>query len=64
MAVSVQKVSMENAPLFDHPDKFASGICVWQTLMKTGTIDVIYLGQNEFRIWLNLNGDRWTLRAR
>ena len=54
------KVSMENAPLFDHPDKFNPRYLRLADIDGSGTIDVIYLGQNEFRIWLNLNGNRWT----
>jgi RHS repeat-associated protein len=54
------KVNMDNAPTFDHPDMFNPRNLRLADIDGSGTIDVIYLGKNDFRVWLNLNGNGWT----
>ena len=54
------KVSMANAPQFNHPDRFDPGHIRLADLDGSGTTDVIYLGDNEFRYWLNQSGNRWS----
>jgi RHS repeat-associated protein len=55
------KVTMDNAPLFDYPDIFNPKNLRLADIDGSGTIDVIYLGKNDFRVWMNLNGNEWTL---
>ncbi|HSH66329.1 MAG TPA: toxin TcdB middle/C-terminal domain-containing protein, partial [Bacteroidia bacterium] len=54
------KVNMDNAPLFDHPDRFNPRYLRLADIDGSGTIDVIYLGKNDFRVWMNLNGNEWS----
>lgn len=54
------KVAMDNAPVFDSPDLFNPRNLRLADIDGSGTIDVVYLGKNDFRVWLNLNGNEWT----
>jgi RHS repeat-associated protein len=54
------KVTMENPPLFDHPEHFNPAYLRLADIDGSGTPDIIYLGQDEFRVWLNRNGNAWT----
>lgn len=54
------KVTMGQAPTFNHPDLFAPGHIRLADLDGSGTTDIVYLGKNEFRYWLNLNGNSWS----
>jgi RHS repeat-associated protein len=54
------KVNMENAPLFDHPDRFNPAYLRLADIDGSGTTDIVYLGTNEFRVWMNLSGNAWT----
>ncbi|MBN8586487.1 MAG: OmpA family protein [Ignavibacteria bacterium] len=51
------KVSMDNAPLFDHPDSFNPMYIKLADIDGSGTSDIIYLGKNNFNCWLNLSGN-------
>ncbi|MEJ7828069.1 MAG: toxin TcdB middle/N-terminal domain-containing protein, partial [Segetibacter sp.] len=53
------KVSMDNAPLFDHPDNFNPSMIHLANIDGSGTADIIYLGTNQFAIWLNQNGNNF-----
>lgn len=55
------KVNMDNAPLFDHPDSFNPAFLRLADIDGSGTTDVVYLGKNDFRVWMNLNGNEWTI---
>lgn len=54
------KVSMENAPAFDHPDHYNPNFLRLADIDGSGTIDIIYLAKNDFRVWMNQNGNSWT----
>ncbi|MFM9951810.1 MAG: SpvB/TcaC N-terminal domain-containing protein [Saprospiraceae bacterium] len=54
-----RKVTMANAPLFDAQDQFNPSYLQLADISGTGAADLIYLGQNKFRAWLNLSGNRW-----
>jgi len=54
------KVTMENPPLFDHPEKYNPAYLRLADIDGSGTPDIIYLGQDEFRVWINRNGNSWT----
>ena len=51
------KVSMDDAPFFDHPDKFNPQFIKLADIEGSGTTDIIYYGKNEFYIWLNQHGN-------
>jgi RHS repeat-associated protein len=54
------KVSMENAPNFDHPDQFNPALIHLADISGTGATDIIYLGKNKFSAYLNLSGNAWS----
>jgi len=54
------KVNMDNAPMFDHPDTFNPAYLRLADIDGSGTIDIVYLGKNDFRVWMNINGNEWT----
>lgn len=54
------KVSMDNAPLFDHPDAFNPTYIRLADIDGSGTSDIIYLGKNKFSCWKNLSGNRFS----
>ena len=47
------KVNMGNAPLFDYPDHFNPAYLHLADVSGTGATDILYLGQNKFKAWLN-----------
>jgi RHS repeat-associated protein len=51
------RVSMDGAPVMDHPDNFNPKYIKLADIDGSGTADLIYLGKNSFTIWLNLNGN-------
>lgn len=51
------KVSMDNAPLFEHPDTYNPMYIRLADIDGSGTSDIIYLGKNNFTCWLNLSGN-------
>ncbi len=54
------KVSMARAPQFNQPDRFDPGHIRLADLDGSGPTDIIYLGKQEFRYWLNQSGNSWT----
>ena len=54
------KVAMACAPGFNHPDLFDPGHIRLADLDGSGPTDMIYLGKNEFRYWLNQSGNSWS----
>ncbi len=54
------KVSMGNAPVFDHPDKFNPQYLHLADVSGTGATDMIYLGKNKFKAFINLSGNAWS----
>jgi RHS repeat-associated protein len=54
------KVLMGNAPLFDRQDVFNPKFLRLADIDGSGTTDLVYLGKNDFRVWLNLNGNEWS----
>jgi RHS repeat-associated protein len=54
------KVTMDHAPVFDHPDTFNPSYIRLADIDGSGTTDIIYLGKNNFQVWMNLNGNEWT----
>ncbi len=54
------KVTMENPPWFDYPEHFNPAYLRLADIDGSGTTDIIYLGHDEFRVWMNRNGNAWT----
>lgn len=54
------KVGMDAAPHFDHPDLFDPGRLRLGDIDGSGTTDLLYLGREECRWWLNLAGNSWS----
>jgi RHS repeat-associated protein len=55
-----KKVTMDHAPVFDHPDAFNPALIRLADIDGSGTTDIVYLGKNNFQVWMNLNGNEWT----
>lgn len=54
------KVSMDFAPVFDTPDLFNPSYIHLGDVSGTGATDILYLGKNKFRAWLNQSGNAWS----
>jgi RHS repeat-associated protein len=54
------KVTMGNAPHFDHPDRFNPQYLHLSDVSGTGATDIIYLGENQFKAFINLSGNAWS----
>ncbi|HYI11054.1 MAG TPA: SpvB/TcaC N-terminal domain-containing protein [Thermoanaerobaculia bacterium] len=54
------KVSMRNAPQFDHPERFNPTRVQLADVTGTGAMDLIYLGRGGFVAWINLSGNAWS----
>ena len=53
------KISMDDAPYFDHPDMFDPSLIRLADLDGSGTADIVYLGKNQFIFWLNRQGNEF-----
>lgn len=53
------KVTMDNAPLFDHADLFNEHFITFADIDGSGTADLVYLGARP-AIWFNQSGNSWT----
>jgi len=53
------KVNMLNAPEFDTIDAFNPMYLHLSDINGTGATDILYLGQDKLRAWLNLSGNAW-----
>jgi RHS repeat-associated protein len=54
------KVTMGASPLFDTPDLFDPQYIHLADVSGTGASDILYLGKNRFRAWLNRSGNTWS----
>ena len=54
------KVTMDNAPWFDHPDQFNQGRIRLADIDGSGTTDIIYLGRDAVRYWFNQSGNSFS----
>ncbi len=54
------KVTMDNAPVFDNPDTFNPKYIRLADIDGSGTTDIVYLGKNNFQVWMNLSGNEWS----
>jgi RHS repeat-associated protein len=58
------KVEMADAPWFDNPDLFNTGYIYLADISGTGASDLIYLGKDQFRAWINFSGNTWSRECR
>ncbi len=54
------KVTMDNAPWFDHPDQFDQKRIRLADVDGSGVTDIIYLGHNGVQIYFNHSGNSWS----
>lgn len=54
------KVTMSNAPVFDYPDAYNPEFIHLADISGTGATDIIYLGQNTFKAFINNSGNSWS----
>ncbi len=54
------KVTMDNAPVFDSPDLFTQSRIELADLDGSGVADIVYLGSDGVRLFLNHAGNGWS----
>ncbi len=54
------KVTMDGAPVFDHPDEFRQSGVRLADIDGSGTNDLIYIGRDGVRLFFNEAGNSWT----
>jgi RHS repeat-associated protein len=54
------KVAMNFAPVFDTQDLFNPSYIHLADVSGTGATDILYLGKNKFKAWLNQSGNAWS----
>lgn len=54
------KINMDNAPIFDLPELFNPQYLHLADVSGTGATDIIYLGKNRFKAFINLSGNAWS----
>jgi RHS repeat-associated protein len=54
------KVTMDDAPRFDHPDQFDNARIRVADIDGSGTNDIIYLSSEGARVYFNQSGNRWS----
>lgn len=53
------KITMDRAPLFDHPDRFDQARVRLSDVDGSGTADIIYLHREGARVYFNQSGNAW-----
>jgi RHS repeat-associated protein len=54
------KITMDNAPWFDHPDQFEHKRIRLADIDGSGTTDIIYLHRDGVRLYFNQSGNSWS----
>src|SRR5690606_8226535 len=54
------KVTMDNAPWFDHPDQFSQQHIRLADIVGSGTYDILYINIDEVRLYFILCVNRWS----
>lgn len=52
------KVTMGGAPWFEEPDQFEQRRVQFADIDGSGTTDIVYLGRDAIRFWINQSGNR------
>jgi len=55
-----KKITMENAPRFDHDDQFSPQRLRLTDVDGSGTVDIIYLGRKQAKLYFNQSGNAWS----
>jgi RHS repeat-associated protein len=53
------KITMDSAPLFDHPDLFDGRRIQLADIDGSGTADIVYFGSNAVQLYFNQSGNGW-----
>ena len=53
------KVNMDYAPWFDTADQFNASYLHLSDISGTGAADIIYVGKDQCKAWVNLSGNAW-----
>lgn len=54
------KVTMDNAPWFDHPEQFDNDRVRLADIDGSGTTDILYLHRDGVRVYFNQSGNSWS----
>lgn len=54
------KVTMDDSPLFDYPDQFDQKRIRLADIDGSGTVDILYLGNDRIDLYFNQSGNRWS----
>ena len=54
------KVTMDNSPVFDHPELYNPAYLRLADIDGSGTTDIVYLGKNNFSCWKNQSGNSFS----
>lgn len=54
------KITMADAPILDIPENYNPNFIRLADIDGSGTTDIVYLGKNDFRVWMNLSGNAWS----
>ncbi len=54
------KITMDDAPIFDHPGLFDQKRIRLADIDGSGTTDIIYLGRNKINLYFNQSGNSWS----
>jgi RHS repeat-associated protein len=54
------KVTMSRPPVFDSEDQFNPSYLQLADINGTGAADLVYLGKDRCRVWLNMGGNGWS----
>ncbi|CAM4080809.1 SpvB/TcaC N-terminal domain-containing protein [Vreelandella rituensis] len=57
------KITMDLAPLFDHPEQFDQQRIRLADIDGTGTTDILYLHRDGVRLYFNQSGNAWSTPA-
>ncbi|MBW8876249.1 MAG: VCBS repeat-containing protein [Acidobacteria bacterium] len=58
------KITMDDAPWFDHPDQFNQQRVRLADVDGSGVTDILYLGRDGVRLYFNESGNRWSAPRR
>jgi hypothetical protein len=54
------KITMSDAPIFDHPDQFDQKRIRLADIDGSGNTDIIYLGRDSVKLYFNRSGNSWS----
>lgn len=54
------QITMSGSPVFDRPDRFDPANLRLADVDGSGTVDLLYLGTGDVRLWFNQSGNGWS----